>query len=817
MPSKKKSFKQKTQHQESLSSTLDACDYCDKKLRNRIPRNVQEFWLQASLKKKLQLLQIDCKFVLDQIRCSSPYTTKDGDKPAFLSKPSSCLCPACRKKKAIFNAVIAVFEDYVSELDGNKKIETTIGDTSSLTENDHMVVRKQLQFCKITGKHQFSGNQLPFGSFLTVSGGKLTVKEEYLKKDNGQHFFSVMKKCEEVFPNDITLGPNVFPAPENIHMLINYCTMNSELNIKKIMLKNAKKALHLNNAKNLENKSSHHHHHQHHHHQQVSQVSPPVTISTSNTSIHIVPNSPNANNSNVASSNGMNSNSPHFNPKVVNGSIAMVHLGNVKDLIREGGGTATVVLNHLHSQHEDEETDEEVEEDEETDEEEEDEDYSTEEQESEEEDENNKEKVDDSNKKSNKDRERNEILASNMRESKLLFQIYLARLFAHNIRVAFNDLCAYEMQKCLLEECEKEEMKKGSNNKKKKNKGSSKHKKKDIPTATTPSKTNDEKVVVSHSNVDEDSNDISEEKHESEEQEFNEEEEEEEFEENIIGYATEEQGDTNWNLVSKKPKPQTKPIKPTVSNYRQPYSKPHERTSPTHSKKKKATTPRSNYIPSQHPQHFYSTSEIKSTSNSTTSTVKHQTNDHLDVNQLVNGSNAYHIRQQSGGGSSSPNIDPFNGGLSSPTPSSSSYHNSTVSSVLSEVLDENDHPTLPNPISHPSSTFNNMHQLFSGVNNSGSNSLFDTQFILKSNNPQPSYYHPFDMPFQQTNPFPSPVYNPIGNNSNALLNHPHSLIGNPSTTTSPNIVGNQGVNNPTWFLFQSFGSFNLMENMNNNL
>lgn len=99
---------------------LDSCFLCDdhkpkKSLSGKkgsrsgahIPASVKDFWLEAPLKKKLQLLQMDCKFVLDQIRCSSPYTTKEGDKPAFLSKPSSCLCPACRKKKAIFNAVIA--------------------------------------------------------------------------------------------------------------------------------------------------------------------------------------------------------------------------------------------------------------------------------------------------------------------------------------------------------------------------------------------------------------------------------------------------------------------------------------------------------------------------------------------------------------------------------------------------------------------------------------------------------------------------------------------------------------------------------------
>ena len=100
---------------------LDTCFLCDDhkpkksttlakskgQRKETIPSSVNEFWLEAPIKKKLQMLQMDCKFVLDQIRCSSPYTTKEGDKPAFLSKPSSCLCPACRKKKAIFNAVIA--------------------------------------------------------------------------------------------------------------------------------------------------------------------------------------------------------------------------------------------------------------------------------------------------------------------------------------------------------------------------------------------------------------------------------------------------------------------------------------------------------------------------------------------------------------------------------------------------------------------------------------------------------------------------------------------------------------------------------------
>ena len=530
--------------------------------------------------------------------------------------------------------------------------------TQQLGDNDHLIVSKQLS--KISEKTSFvledeksngdetsfhhqlvvsnnstsssnntsndrpnttqQDSQLPFGRYLTVKNGKITVVEDYLRKDNGKHFLRVIKKCEEVFPNDLKLGPNHFPTPENIHMLINYCTMNSELNIKKIMLKNAKKVLsnsqnhvasansamitsstantnstnqshpatHNTNNSSISNQQQqlinffqqqqqgasatltlgssgsttvlnnvnlqmvadpkhkgaspgHHVSSSPHTHLQV-QVPPSVTITTSGTTslnsktttgstglTGALVMSGSIDMTNTQSSNGQ------ANMKV-NGSIAMVHLGNVKDLIRGDSNPATVMLNHLHrdedeldgnevDEDEDADTDEddlEDDEDEEDEDDGEDEDYDTEEDDDEEEeipatsehhpskhpvhhhhsDEHYYKKkttragrhpqTEEQTKEH--EQEKNEILASNMRESKLLFQIYLARLFAHNIRVAYNDLCASEMQKCLLEEFERET--KHSTPSKASKKKAKKHDKKKEEKPLAPSKSKGNKSVT---------------------------------------------------------------------------------------------------------------------------------------------------------------------------------------------------------------------------------------------------------------------------------------------------------------------------------
>lgn len=63
----------------------------------------------------------------------------------------------------------------------------------------------------------------------------------------------------------------------------------------------------------------------------------------------------------------------------------------------------------------------------------------------------------------------NGIMRSNTHESRLLFQIYLARIFAHNVNVAFRDVVALQAQKELLEECEIDEKMKSSKQQQNKN------------------------------------------------------------------------------------------------------------------------------------------------------------------------------------------------------------------------------------------------------------------------------------------------------------------------------------------------------------
>merc|ERR1712151_430574 len=45
------------------------------------------------------------------------------------------------------------------------------------------------------------------------------------------------------------------------------------------------------------------------------------------------------------------------------------------------------------------------------------------------------------------------VIKSNSQESRLLFQIYLARIFAHNINVAYKNVVALQAQEELLQEC----------------------------------------------------------------------------------------------------------------------------------------------------------------------------------------------------------------------------------------------------------------------------------------------------------------------------------------------------------------------------
>ena len=120
-----------------------------------------------------------------------------------------------------------VFEDYIEDLECKSCGKVAPVRSISQLQN----ISTSLLSSRITNI-----SQLPFGDFLIIKNDKLTVSDAYLK-DGGAHFYDIMRKCAEIFPDDAKLQPNESPPPENIHMLINYCTMNSELNIKNIMLK----------------------------------------------------------------------------------------------------------------------------------------------------------------------------------------------------------------------------------------------------------------------------------------------------------------------------------------------------------------------------------------------------------------------------------------------------------------------------------------------------------------------------------------------------------------------------------------------------
>jgi hypothetical protein len=103
-----------------INKNDDVCILCEnetgvKKTTKPAINNVTDFWNSMSHKQKLQLLSVDKNFVLKQIRSSNLYSpnltnsSNSGDssgKAGIGFSKQMCLCPACKKRKAIFNAVV---------------------------------------------------------------------------------------------------------------------------------------------------------------------------------------------------------------------------------------------------------------------------------------------------------------------------------------------------------------------------------------------------------------------------------------------------------------------------------------------------------------------------------------------------------------------------------------------------------------------------------------------------------------------------------------------------------------------------------------
>jgi hypothetical protein len=258
-----------------------------------------------------------------------------------------------------------VFEDYIEELEckscGKPIPQKPVNQGATASVANIATLSPKISALTIS--------QLPFGDFLVIKNDKLTVSETYLK-DNGSHFYELMKKCLEIFPDDTKLQPHQSPSPENIHMLINYCTMNSELNIKKIMMKS---------KRNMSDNSD-----------ESSDESEEEEYETGEDSDE---------------------------------EEEELSEDEYEESDEEAGDSDSG----------EEESDEDEDSDEESDE-------------------------DDSCEEEDDEREQfghmSGIVRSNTQESRLLFQIYLARIFAHNVNVAFKDMMALKAQQELLQECE---------------------------------------------------------------------------------------------------------------------------------------------------------------------------------------------------------------------------------------------------------------------------------------------------------------------------------------------------------------------------
>ncbi|KAL0491824.1 hypothetical protein AKO1_010219 [Acrasis kona] len=411
------------------------CSFCDntsKKGKNKHLNSVTDFWSSVSLKQKLQLLSVDKNFVLKQIKSSNLYnpnfsaTSSNGEQGLSFNK-QTCLCPACKKRKSIFNAVVKVFEDYIVELedrsfdasnDQKQKNKTSANKNNSQCKMNTNVKssgtaqdKKSNVQCNglSTFDKLFSPKIEAFGDYLTIRNDKITVDESYFSNNGSNHFFEVIKKIAEVFPNSIlhispdlsnsssssdgattnaktkhsaptthkpepTSSSSTSSGPDNIHTLINLCTMNSEINIKKIMIKKAKKVL-----------------------------SNPNTIEETTTTT-ITTNMPKSlTNKTIALENSYSSEE----------ELDTAEDDDNVSSTTSSSTSSTTSTNHSHA-------------------------------------------VDDV------------VKANTTQESRALFQIYLARLFSHNITVAYKDMVALEVQSQLLEELESE--KKNVNNKQKKKK-----------------------------------------------------------------------------------------------------------------------------------------------------------------------------------------------------------------------------------------------------------------------------------------------------------------------------------------------------------
>jgi hypothetical protein len=438
-----KSSKNNTKDNHKASGE-DVCILCenDKRTTKTVINNVTDFWNSTSHKQKLQLLSVDKNFVLKQIRSSNLYSpnlasnsdTTNGKSGLGFSK-QMCMCPACKKRKIIFNAVVKVFEDYIDELedrafDGHQPVSRHTAPKSCQTSPDLIQNSTTTNASGLGSLNKLSSPKIEiFGDYLTIRNDKLTVHESYFADNGPNHFFDVIKKIAEIFPSNSTdtfktkkgtiinntkIGTT---GPDNIHTLINLCTMNSELNIKKVMIKKAKKVLSATTTEVFATNGSDH-----------------VNININNLNINV----------------NMNPNTP---PTVSKTSLI----------------SSTTSL--------------------------EEEDYTDGEEDEDDEDDNVSTTTSSSSASSSSSHHAHgsqphmstsidELVKTNTtQESRLLFQIYLARLFSHNITVAYKDMIALEMQNRLLEELESEK-KETKNQQNKKGKSATKKQQQKEPKVT---------------------------------------------------------------------------------------------------------------------------------------------------------------------------------------------------------------------------------------------------------------------------------------------------------------------------------------------
>jgi hypothetical protein len=170
------------------------------------------------------------------------------------------------------------------------------------------------------------------------------------------------------------------------------------------------------------------------------------------------------------------------------------------------------------------------------------------------------------------------VKTNTTQESRLLFQIYLARLFSHNITVAYKDMIALEMQNQLLEELESEKKETVPKNQHKKGKNASKKQKEPPKMGKAPPKkqappqqiTQEETAKKKKKNKKRVEND-------------------EMDEETVLVHQT-EFDDNDWNVVQKHKKHVARPTStttPSIGNSWQPPSQHHSH----HERRSSSTSP----------------------------------------------------------------------------------------------------------------------------------------------------------------------------------------------------------------------------------